>query len=225
MSQAGAGSAEMMRCAACGAMNRVPRARVEQGHMPRCGRCKAPIFGEHLPELDGASFRRAEVESVLAGDGSASEMLGLYFGDGSQHIDHRSIQDHVGSRTGSDLLYKGALSDRSNAVFRGLIRVWPKAQRTDAYQTNRNLLLSRDAHATSLPNLEIEADDVRCSHAAAVGQLDGNRVRPVHHVMVRQHVTVGGECFVSPVHHYSVVFRDTRVHNEQHSMRKQSAIR
>ena len=72
----------------------------------------------------------------------------------------------------SDLLYKGALYDESRAVFRGIIKVFPKAQRTDAYQTNRNLLLSEHAEATSLPNLEIEADDVRCSHAATVGHLD-----------------------------------------------------
>jgi Fe-S cluster assembly protein SufD len=72
----------------------------------------------------------------------------------------------------SDLLYKGALADRSRAVFRGIIRVHPGAQRTDAYQTNRNLLLSKEARADSLPNLEIQADDVKCSHAATVGQLE-----------------------------------------------------
>jgi Fe-S cluster assembly protein SufD len=69
-------------------------------------------------------------------------------------------------------LYKGALDDRSRAIFRGMIKVYPKAQRTDAYQTNRNLILSGEAESTSLPSLEIEADDVRCSHAATVGQLD-----------------------------------------------------
>ena len=74
--------------------------------------------------------------------------------------------------TGSDLLYKGALDEGSRAAFRGIIRVHPKAQRTDAYQTNRNMLLSDEARADSLPNLEIEADDVKCSHGASVGQLD-----------------------------------------------------
>jgi Fe-S cluster assembly protein SufD len=78
----------------------------------------------------------------------------------------------VSPNANSDLLYKGALYDRSKTVFRGVIRVFPKAQRTDAYQTNRNLLLSEDAEAVSLPNLEIEADDVKCSHGATVGQLD-----------------------------------------------------
>jgi Fe-S cluster assembly protein SufD len=99
-------------------------------------------------------------------------MLGLYFGRGDQHFDHSTRQDHKVPHASSDLLYKGALTDQSHAVFRGLIKVYPKAQRTDAYQTNRNLILSRRAEAVSLPNLEIEADDVRCSHAATVGQLD-----------------------------------------------------
>lgn len=120
----------------------------------------------------GASVARVDLAASLEGPGSRSDMLGLYFGRGDQHFDHETRQDHRVAHAGSDLLYKGALTDRSNAVFRGLIKVWPKAQRTDAYQTNRNLLLSRRAQATSLPNLEIEADDVRCSHAATVGHLD-----------------------------------------------------
>jgi Fe-S cluster assembly protein SufD len=99
-------------------------------------------------------------------------MLGLYFGDGSQHFDHNTSQDHIAGHANSDLLYKGALDDASRAVFRGIIRVWPGAQQTDAYQTNRNLLLSPEARADSLPNLEIQADDVKCSHGATVGQLD-----------------------------------------------------
>jgi Fe-S cluster assembly protein SufD len=78
----------------------------------------------------------------------------------------------VSPQANSDLLYKGALYDQSKTVFRGVIRVFPGAQRTDAYQTNRNLLLSDRAEAVSLPNLEIEADDVKCSHGATVGQLD-----------------------------------------------------
>jgi Fe-S cluster assembly protein SufD len=99
-------------------------------------------------------------------------MLGLYFGRGNQHFDHNTRQDHTVPHAGSDLLYKGALSDNARAIFRGIIKVFPKAQRTDAYQTNRNLILSKHAEAVALPNLEIEADDVRCSHAATVGQLD-----------------------------------------------------
>jgi Fe-S cluster assembly protein SufD len=120
----------------------------------------------------GASVARVDLNARLEGPGARSDMLGLYFGRGRQHFDHNTRQDHVSEQANSDLLYKGALYDASKAIFRGVIRVFPGAQRTDAYQTNRNLLLSRTAQATSLPNLEIEADDVRCSHAATVGQLD-----------------------------------------------------
>lgn len=118
----------------------------------------------------GASLARAEVEAVLAEDGGASELLGVYFGDGDQHIDHRSIQDHVGSRTSSDLLYKGAMRDRSNAIYTGTVIIEPGAHRCDAYQTNRNILLSETARAHSVPNLEILTNDpTRCGHAASVG--------------------------------------------------------
>lgn len=120
----------------------------------------------------GASVARVDLAASLEGPGARSDMLGLYFAQGSQHFDHNTRQDHKVPHATSDLLYKGALYDKTRAVFRGIIKVFPKAQRTDAYQTNRNLLLSDQAEATSLPNLEIEADDVRCSHAATVGHLD-----------------------------------------------------
>ncbi|NLG60872.1 MAG: Fe-S cluster assembly protein SufD, partial [Candidatus Cloacimonetes bacterium] len=120
----------------------------------------------------GADVARVDLAASLEGPGSRSDMLGLYFAKGNQHFDHNTRQDHRVPHAQSDLLYKGALDDAAHAVFRGIIKVFPKAQRTDAYQTNRNLLLSKDANSTSLPNLEIEADDVRCSHAATVGQLD-----------------------------------------------------
>jgi Fe-S cluster assembly protein SufD len=118
----------------------------------------------------GGSLARAEVESLLAEDGGSSEMLGLYFGDGDQHIDHRSLQDHVGSRTSSDLLYKGAMKGRSNAINTGTVIIEQGAHRCDAYQTNRNILLSETARAHSVPNLEILTNDpTRCGHAASVG--------------------------------------------------------
>jgi len=120
----------------------------------------------------GASVSRVDLNARLLGPGANSDMLGLYFGDGSQHFDFNTSQDHVTPNTASDLLYKGALDGSSRSVFRGIIRVHPGAQKTDAYQTNRNLLLSPKAHADSLPNLEIEADDVKCSHGATVGELD-----------------------------------------------------
>lgn len=120
----------------------------------------------------GADLARADVTSHLEGPGSRSEMLALWFGDRAQHFDHHTLQHHAAPSAFSDLLYKGALTDSADSVFRGLIRVDPLAQLTDAYQTNRNLLLSDRASARTLPNLEIEADDVRCSHGATVGQVD-----------------------------------------------------
>jgi Fe-S cluster assembly protein SufD len=120
----------------------------------------------------GASVSRVDLNARLLGAGATSDMLGLYFGDGDQHFDFNTSQDHISPYASSDLLYKGALDGASRAVFRGVIRVHPGAQRTDAYQTNRNLLLSPRARADSLPNLEIEADDVKCSHGATVGQLN-----------------------------------------------------
>ena len=120
----------------------------------------------------GASVARVDLNAELRGAGAHSDMLGLCFGEADQHFDHNTSQDHGAPHTRSDLLYKAALDEAARAVFRGVIRVHPGAQQTDAYQTNRNLILSPDARAESLPNLEIEADDVRCSHGATVGQLD-----------------------------------------------------
>lgn len=120
----------------------------------------------------GASVARVDLNAQLLGPGANSDMMGLYFGDADQHFDHATSQDHIAPNAYSDLLYKGALDGSARAVFRGIIKVHEGAQRTDAYQTNRNLLLSQDARAESLPNLEIEADDVKCSHGATVGHLD-----------------------------------------------------
>jgi len=120
----------------------------------------------------GGSVGRVDLNARLLGPGANSDMLGLYFGDADQHFDFNTSQDHVAPNARSDLLYKGALDGAARGVFRGIIRVHEGAQGTDAYQTNRNLILSDRAIATSLPNLEIEADDVRCSHGATVGQLD-----------------------------------------------------
>ncbi|MEX2532276.1 MAG: Fe-S cluster assembly protein SufD [Gemmatimonadota bacterium] len=120
----------------------------------------------------GASVARLDLNARLVGLGANSDMLGLCFGEDDQHFDHNTSQDHVAPNATSDLLYKGALDDRARSVFRGIIKVHRGALGTDAYQTNRNLLLSEKARADSLPNLEIEADDVRCSHGATIGQLD-----------------------------------------------------
>ncbi len=120
----------------------------------------------------GADLSRAEAETILAQPGGFSEMLGIFFADGEQHFDHRTLQDHVAPNCRSDLLYKGALRDRSRAVYSGWVHVRPDAQKTNAMQTNRNIVLSEDAKADSIPNLEIEANDVRCGHAASVGPVD-----------------------------------------------------
>ncbi len=124
----------------------------------------------------GSDVTRADVQCRLKAPGSHVDMLGLYIAEGTQHFDHQTLQDHVAPHASSNLLFKGALTDTGRSVFRGLIRVHPGAQRTDAYQTNRNLILSEGARADSLPNLEIAADDVRCSHAATVGQLDQEEI-------------------------------------------------
>src|SRR5439155_5181534 len=121
----------------------------------------------------GGSLSRTEVESILEGDGGSSEMLGVYFADDDQHFDHPSIQDHLGSQTSSDLLYKGALKGRSRTIYSGTVIIRQGAHKCDAYQTNRNVLLSEQAKADSIPNLEILSNDpVRCGHAASLGPVD-----------------------------------------------------
>ena len=124
----------------------------------------------------GADLSRCDVTSHLLGPGSDSEMLALWFGGRDQHFDYHTLQHHAAPHAHSDLLFKGALTDKAESVFRGLIRVDEGAQLTDAYQTNRNLLLSDDSKATTLPSLEIAADDVRCSHGATVGQVDEHQL-------------------------------------------------
>jgi Fe-S cluster assembly protein SufD len=121
----------------------------------------------------GASLSRMEAESILTGEGASSEMLGVYFATGEQHFDFRSIQDHLGDRTASDLLYKGVLRGRARTIYSGNVIIRQGAHRCDAYQTNRNILLSDRAKADSIPNLEILSNDpVRCGHAASVGPVD-----------------------------------------------------
>jgi len=120
----------------------------------------------------GGKVSRSVVESILDGPGSHSEMLGVYFADGEQHFDHRSLQEHRAPNSSSDLYYKGALKGRSSAVYSGLIHIAKEAQKSDSQQANRNLILSEHAKADSIPLLEIEANDVRCSHGVSVGPPD-----------------------------------------------------
>jgi Fe-S cluster assembly protein SufD len=124
----------------------------------------------------GAGFARTQVESVLKGEGSFSEMLGLYFGDTDQHFAQRTLQSHDAPHATSDLLYKGALKQHSRSEYSGLIRVAKGAQGTDAYQANRNVVLSEEAIARSIPQLEIEANEVRCTHGATVSPVEEEHI-------------------------------------------------
>jgi len=123
----------------------------------------------------GGAYARVCTRSTLAGDASESQMLAIYFGDGDQTQDFRTFQEHVAPRTRSELVFKGAVADRARSVYSGLVHMHKGARRADASQTNRNLVLSEDAHADSVPNLDIEENDVRCSHASAVGPVDSEQ--------------------------------------------------
>jgi Fe-S cluster assembly protein SufD len=112
------------------------------------------------------------MQTRLVGEGSEARVTGAYATHGSQHIDFDTTQEHAAPNTTSDLAFRGVLQDRSSAVWKGNIIVDPGAQKTDAFQDSRNLLISKRAHADSIPGLEIQANDVRCTHAAAVAQVD-----------------------------------------------------
>ena len=120
----------------------------------------------------GAKYSRFESLSRLVGEGGRSDLLAVAVAKHQQEFDARTLQDHVAPHTASDLLYKNALDDRARTIFGGLIRVEPHAHFTDAYQKVRNLLLSDDSEANSMPGLEILADNVRCTHGATSGQID-----------------------------------------------------
>ena len=123
----------------------------------------------------GGGYARTRSDVRLVGRGANCDLLALYFGDGQQGLDFRTYQDHVAADTTSNLLYKGVVSDDSRSIYTGLIRVRPDARGTNAFQTNRNLKLGENAWVESVPNLEIENNDVRCSHASAVGPVDADQ--------------------------------------------------
>jgi Fe-S cluster assembly protein SufD len=141
-------------------------------------------FGRHKAwlerdrELDwviggfGSKRGKVWIENDLAGSGATSRVTGAYFADGDQHLDYDTFQEHIAPNTESDFAFKGALRENASAVWRGMIRVEEGAQKTNAYQENRNLLLSDKAHADSIPGLEIMANDVRCTHGATLGRID-----------------------------------------------------
>lgn len=120
----------------------------------------------------GSGRGKVRMETKLAGPGSEARVTGGYAGGRGQHLDYDTTQEHAAPNTNSDLAFRGVLAAGSTAVWRGMIKVDPGAQQTDAFQESRNLLLSPEAHADAIPGLEILADDVRCTHAAAIAQVD-----------------------------------------------------
>jgi Fe-S cluster assembly protein SufD len=160
-----------------------PRAKVEYVSLQNLSR-ETWHFGRHRAwlerdsELDwviggfGSKRGKVWIENDLAGQGATSRVTGAYFADGDQHLDYDTFQEHIAPNTESDFAFKGALRERASAVWRGMIRVEEDAQRTNAYQENRNLLLSDTAHADSIPGLEIMANDVRCTHGATLGRVN-----------------------------------------------------
>ena len=124
----------------------------------------------------GARLSKINQAVTLEGTGSTAEMLGFAFTDARQHLDISTAQEHQSPHTSSDLLYRVVLKDRSQTAWGGNIYVYPAANHTDAYQKNDNLLLSERAHADTLPGLEIEAHEVRCTHGATAGQIDDEQV-------------------------------------------------
>ena len=120
----------------------------------------------------GGAYARLRTDAALTGQAGESTLLAAYVGDGDQVHDFRTMQEHLAPRTRSELVFKGAVAGRSHGVYSGLIKVHKGAKGTQAFQTNRNLVLSETAHADSVPNLEIDENDLACSHASAVGPID-----------------------------------------------------
>jgi Fe-S cluster assembly protein SufD len=120
----------------------------------------------------GSKKGKVRIQNDLAGPGATSRVTGAYFTDRDQHLDYDTFQEHMAPNTTSDFAFKGALRDTSTAVWRGMIRVERDAQKTNAYQENRNLMLSPTTHAVPIPGLEILANDVRCTHGATVSRVD-----------------------------------------------------
>jgi Fe-S cluster assembly protein SufD len=123
----------------------------------------------------GGDYARVRAVVRLVGRGASARQVALYFADGTQMHDFRTMQDHAAPRTHSDLLFKGAVAGTSRSVYTGLIKIRDDAEKSEAFQTNRTLTLSRGAWAESVPNLEIETNDVKCSHASAVGPIDAEQ--------------------------------------------------
>jgi Fe-S cluster assembly protein SufD len=140
------------------------------GHLQACGEGDSTVTLGTVAL--GGHYARLRTEARITGRGGTTKQLALYFADGEQMHDFRTIQDHAAPNSTSDLLFKGAVQDASASVYTGLIKIRPDAQGSVAFQTNRNLTLGPEAWAKSVPNLEIETNDVRCSHASTVGPID-----------------------------------------------------
>ena len=124
----------------------------------------------------GSGQGKLRMETDLRGSGGNARVTGAYVGHNRQHLDYDTTQEHAAPHTNSDLAFRGILRDKATAVWSGMIRVEPEAQRTDAFQESRNLLLSEGAHADAIPGLEIEANDVRCTHAATIARIDEDQL-------------------------------------------------
>ncbi|MBI4354986.1 MAG: Fe-S cluster assembly protein SufD [Candidatus Omnitrophica bacterium] len=138
----------------------------QRAHIARGGQCTT------LSVYLGGQTTKAYVETLLTGEGAVANLLGLHMGEGHQQVDLHTLQDHHAPRTTSDQVYKAVLGGSARSLYTGLIHIRKPAQKSNAYQLNKNLLLTNTAKADSIPKLEIEADDVRCTHGAAVGHID-----------------------------------------------------
>jgi Fe-S cluster assembly protein SufD len=141
-----------------------------QAHQERASR-----FHSHSISL-GAALARHDINSVMAGEGAECTLNGLYQVAGTQHVDHHTRLDHAMPHCSSREYYRGILDGQSSGVFNGAIIVRKDAQKTDAIQSNKNLLLSEEAVINTKPELQILADDVRCTHGATIGQLDPDAI-------------------------------------------------
>lgn len=169
----------------------VPHTEVDVASSARVGLCSIQVLGDGTWQIGtqlssvadqanlrsftaafGGDYARVRTDCRLVGRGASGDLLALYFGTGDQTLDFRTFQDHVGPDTTSNLLFKGAVDHRSRSVYTGMIQVRPEGRGTNAFQTNRNIKLSPDAWAESVPNLQIENNEVACSHASTVGPID-----------------------------------------------------
>lgn len=138
----------------------------------------------------GARLTKAYYDSILVGNGSMMEFNGIYFIEGKQHLDIDTLMNHVGVATSGDLLLHGAVKDKSRSVFTGLIKIEPTGQQTNSYLKNENLILDRTARSDSIPSLEIDANDVRASHGATIGQIDEEYLFYLMSRGIRRHTAV-----------------------------------